>query len=364
MKTNPELVPLLVVRGAARAIDFYVGALGAKVLARYEHGNERRVSHADLTIADTPFSVIEEARAWNSDAPPSLGGSPVVLQLSVVDANAVLASMHDAGATIIFPMQELLGERMARIQDPFGHIWILRQRLEKLSVDETQRRRDELFARLTAEAGPLAAASLTRLEDGNTVEDCPISWQARNGVAGSTPSTAGRGPRKARTHLVIGPVGAGKSTFALQLARKHAAVRLTLDEWMAVLFREDRPDGGVMEWYVERTARCIEQIWSVAKGIVDVGTDVVLEIGLLRRDERERFYRRVSDAGFDLTIHVLDAARDVRRERVEERNCTRGSTFSMVVPPAIFELASDLWEPPDPPECEGREVRFIRTDIG
>jgi hypothetical protein len=33
-----------------------------------------------------------------------------------------------------------------------------------------------------------------------------------------------------------------------------------------------------------------------------------------------------------------------------------------VVPPAIFELASDLWEAPDFDECDGRDVRFLRTD--
>jgi hypothetical protein len=52
----------------------------------------------------------------------------------------------------------------------------------------------------------------------------------------------------------------------------------------------------------------------------------------------------------------------VRRRRVEERNRTKGATFSMVVPPAIFELASDLWESPDEAECKDRDVRFIRTD--
>ena len=50
------------------------------------------------------------------------------------------------------------------------------------------------------------------------------------------------------------------------------------------------------------------------------------------------------------------------RARVEERNRSQGSTFSMVVPPAIFELASDLWEPPDADECQDRDVRFMRTD--
>jgi predicted kinase len=161
-------------------------------------------------------------------------------------------------------------------------------------------------------------------------------------------------------HLVIGPVGAGKSTFAARLALDHAAVRLTLDQWMATLFSPDRPTERVIEWYVERAARAVEQIGTVALDVTHVGTDVVLEIGLLTRREREAFYGRVG-AG-DLTIHVVDAAREVRRRRVQQRNREGGPTFTMVVPPEIFELASALWEPPDAAECEGRDVRFVRTD--
>jgi len=44
------------------------------------------------------------------------------------------------------------------------------------------------------------------------------------------------------------------------------------------------------------------------------------------------------------------------------RNQAQGATFSMVVPPALFELASDLWEPLDESECQEREVVFLRTD--
>ncbi len=359
MSTKSELVPLIVVRRAANAIDFYSRALGAKVLARYEHGPERRVSHADLAIAGAAFALTEDTRAWNSDAPPSLGGSPVVLQLSVVDADRVVEAMCDAGATLVFPAQELLGERMARVRDPFGHIWILRQRLQELSVEEIQRLRDELFARHAA-ADPTALSSTSaRPKDGSTLEDAPTPRQASRDAP--EPSTGDGRPRGARIHLVLGPVGAGKSTFALRLVRAHKAVRLTLDEWMAKLFAEDRPDDGVMAWYAERTARCIEQIWTLVTAMIDCGTNVVLEIGLLRRREREAFYKRVDESGSSLTIHVLDAPRDVRRRRVEERNRAKGSTFSMIVPPAIFELASDLWEPPAHAECEGRDVRFIHT---
>jgi predicted kinase len=163
-------------------------------------------------------------------------------------------------------------------------------------------------------------------------------------------------------HLVVGPVAAGKSTYALALAQQHRAVRMNLDEWMAQLFRPDRPEVGVMEWYIERTHRCIEQIWKQTTRTLDAGTDVVLEIGLILRRDRERLYERVDARGDALAIYVLDAPREVRRERVLRRNREKGETFAMEVPLAFFEMASDRWEPLDEAECDGRDVRFISTD--
>jgi PhnB protein len=138
----PKLAPLLVVRNAARAIDVYVAALGAREIARCMNKAHGTVSHADLAVDESVFSVTEEARAWNSDAPPSLGGSPVVLQLRVRDVDATFERMLKAGAQVIFPRVEFCGDRMARLRDPFGHLWLLIQRIEKLSPDEVQRRRD------------------------------------------------------------------------------------------------------------------------------------------------------------------------------------------------------------------------------
>jgi len=166
----------------------------------------------------------------------------------------------------------------------------------------------------------------------------------------------------AKIHLVVGPVGAGKSTFALQLCKENNAVRLTLDEWMTELFSEDRPVNGVMDWYTERTQRCIEQIWKVAQRLIQVDTNVVLEIGLIQRHQRRAFYKRVNAENIELSIHVLDAPRELRRERVEQRNMEKGTTFSMVVPADIFELASDMWEPPTESECIDRDVHFIFSE--
>jgi hypothetical protein len=77
---------------------------------------------------------------------------------------------------------------------------------------------------------------------------------------------------------------------------------------------------------------------------------------LLQRRERELFRRRVDGAAHLLTIYSVDAP----RERVEQRNRERGQTFSMVVPPDIFALASDMWEPFEEGECR-RDVGFIHA---
>lgn len=161
-------------------------------------------------------------------------------------------------------------------------------------------------------------------------------------------------------HLIIGPVGAGKSTFARKLAQQQRAVLLVLDDWMAQLYGADeRPATGRIEWYLERRDRCLAQIWKLTAALCEVGTRVVLEIGLIRRAEREAFYRRVEDAGYGLTVYVLDAPRDVRRARVLRRNEERGETFAQVVPLDFFELASDLWEPPDDDEARERSIRHV-----
>jgi predicted kinase len=160
-------------------------------------------------------------------------------------------------------------------------------------------------------------------------------------------------------HLVIGPVGAGKSTLAAQLSRQQGAVRFTLDAWMARLYGADpRPPDGVPAWYRERATRCLGQIWEVARTVLDASVPVVLEIGLLQRHERAAFYARLDREARPLTVWVVDAPRDVRRARVERRNEERGETFSMFVPLEVFELASDLWEPPDALEREERALRF------
>lgn len=162
-------------------------------------------------------------------------------------------------------------------------------------------------------------------------------------------------------HLVEGPVGAGKTTFVTELGKTQGAPRLVLDDWFVNLFSPDRPAEGLLPWYIARKERCLSQIWKIASEVIDTGHDVVLELGLVEKASRQRFYELVAAAGYRLTVYALDAPRDVRRERVRARNRDKGPTYAMEVPDAFFEMASDRWEPFDAEEIASQNVRVICT---
>jgi predicted kinase len=156
--------------------------------------------------------------------------------------------------------------------------------------------------------------------------------------------------------LLIGPVGAGKSTYARRHVAQGSLVFLDIDTWMVRLFGADtRPGENAIAWYLERRERCRRLVWDVALDVLGCGTDVFLELGLVTAPEREKFYARARDEGLKFAVHLLDAPRDVRRERVLGRNQTPGP-FTQVVPLEFFERASDAWQPPSEAERATRGI--------
>lgn len=163
-------------------------------------------------------------------------------------------------------------------------------------------------------------------------------------------------------HLIEGPVGAGKSTFAKSLAADGKAVHIALDQWFVRLYSPDRPEQNFLPWYIERKDRLIEVIWNHSQCLLDAGNSVILELGLIQQTPRVEFCRRVQAEGYELNVHILDAPIEVRRDRVRQRNQEQAVTFSMVVPEPIFELASSLWQPPDEVECSEFIVHFVGSN--
>lgn len=157
--------------------------------------------------------------------------------------------------------------------------------------------------------------------------------------------------------LLIGPVGAGKSTFARRHLARTPGLLLDVDSQMVRLYGDDpRPADGVVAWYLERRERCRGLCWSVAEAVLDCGVEVWLELGLVAAAERLAWYERVRATDTALTVWLVDAPREVRRARVAGRN-QAGEPFTQVVPPAFFERASDAWEPPSAAERAAWAIR-------
>ncbi len=130
------ITPHIVVQGADRAAAFYRDAFGAEELARIPIPDGRLMS-VQLRIAGGLVHLADEFPEMGVLAPPSLGGTPVVLALEVLDAEAVFAQAVASGATVRQPLADMFwGERHGQLDDPFGHRWNIGQHLRDVPHDE------------------------------------------------------------------------------------------------------------------------------------------------------------------------------------------------------------------------------------
>jgi predicted kinase len=157
-------------------------------------------------------------------------------------------------------------------------------------------------------------------------------------------------------HVIFGPSGAGKTTYAHAFARRERAVAFILDDWMARLFAPDMPQPLEYEWMIERVGRCEAQIWSTAAGVLAAGTSVILDIGLMRRADRARVREIAEAAELPLQFHFVTASAESRRARVSERNVIKGESFAIEVTPELFDFIEGVYEAPDADELKGAVI--------
>jgi PhnB protein len=114
---------MLCVHDAAAAIEFYRAAFLAREIGeRYPW--EGRVGHAELEIGGAKVMLADEFPERNS-SPRTLGGTAVILHITVEDCDEVVARAQHFGAdTLAAPRNEEYG-RVAKLRDPYGHIWML-----------------------------------------------------------------------------------------------------------------------------------------------------------------------------------------------------------------------------------------------
>jgi uncharacterized glyoxalase superfamily protein PhnB len=105
------ITPHIVVQGAERAAAFYCDAFGAEEVDRIPTPDGRLMS-VQLRIGGGLLHVADEFPEMGVLAPPSIGGTPVVLALDVADADAVFAQAVVAGAEVRQPLADMFwGDR-------------------------------------------------------------------------------------------------------------------------------------------------------------------------------------------------------------------------------------------------------------
>ncbi len=153
VKPIPEgyhaLTPYLAVDDAARAIDFYERAFGARERGRMP-APDGRVAHAELAIGDSVVMLSDPFPQETCKAPTELGGTSVAVFLYVEDVDAVVQRAVDAGATVTTPVEDQFwGDRYGKVTDPFGHEWQIATHKEDLTPEEIAERGKEAMASLS-----------------------------------------------------------------------------------------------------------------------------------------------------------------------------------------------------------------------
>jgi len=195
------VMPYLRVRDAASAIKFYKKVFGAD--ERFRLRMAGKIGHAELVIGGAVVMISDEFPEVKAFGPQALKGTSVVMTVYVDDVDRLVAKAVKAGARVRRPVaDQFYGDRTGQIEDPFGHVWSIQTRVEKVSPKDMQKR---LNALLRAEASALVEKRRA------------AARPARGGAASRAASSAKSRRTSAKAALENSPqqkAAAGKSTQA------------------------------------------------------------------------------------------------------------------------------------------------------
>ena len=148
VKPIPEgyhsVTPYLIVKGGAKAIEFYKKAFGATEIMRLE-GTGGSLGHAEIRIGNSPVMLADEYPEMGFRSPQTLGGAGVSLMVYVEQVDAVFQRAIATGAKELRAVQnQFYGDRSGTLQDPFGHVWTISTHVEDIPPEEMHRRSQEM----------------------------------------------------------------------------------------------------------------------------------------------------------------------------------------------------------------------------
>ncbi|HEY3196579.1 MAG TPA: VOC family protein [Nitrospirales bacterium] len=132
--------PYLIIKGAAKALDFYQKGFGAIEEMRMP-GPAGTVGHAEIKIGRARIMLADEFPEMGAKSPQTLGGSPVSIMIYVEDVDSFVKRAVNAGAKVLHPVEnKFYGDRSGTLEDPFGHQWHFATHVEDVPPDEMAKR--------------------------------------------------------------------------------------------------------------------------------------------------------------------------------------------------------------------------------
>jgi PhnB protein len=153
VKPIPEgyntVTPYIAVDDAAKAIEFYKRAFGAKERVKME-GPPGKISHAELEIGDSVIMLSDPFPQSPLKTPKEIGGTTASMLLYVEDVDEAVRQAVDAGAKITMEIEnQFWGDRFGRVEDPFGQNWQIATHVEDVAPEEMAKRAEQAMAGMT-----------------------------------------------------------------------------------------------------------------------------------------------------------------------------------------------------------------------
>ena len=141
MIEKPAIVPKgyhTLLRGLSRKVQLGL-LLSLKILSAGKRRKGSRIlnadgsiGHVEVQLSDSVILLFDHQKGWPD--------TPAFLRVYVESAESVMKKAKDAGSTIVTDVTLLFfGEKVGRIQDPWGNFWWIHERTEVISWPEMEK---------------------------------------------------------------------------------------------------------------------------------------------------------------------------------------------------------------------------------